>query len=666
MSAFGDGTGPSDAGRPDPEVRAVGLITWLLSVGALVQLFWQSYNSGVLQISVRWQAALFLGTAAVAVAGVWLWRLRRTPVGEAVYGWGDRLGSLTRHRYLSLAMAVFVALLFPILVFGAPSRYVGALFPRLLIFWVASLLIAVLLRGWFPRTPRRLLLLGVMIAYGLFVRALAFVPELSTYPFSLGWSEASRYYYASLFRGEAIYGQAVQPPELHPTRYLLQAIPFLMTGWPLWFHRLWQTLLWWLLPVATAALLVARHRMAGRWTRLLVGGWIVLYLFQGPVYYHLLVTVVLVLAGLDVRRPWRSTAFIMAASIWAGLSRLNWYPVPGLLAACLYLVELDPGERPRGKAVRWPIAWVVLGTLAALISQAVYVDVTAIEVGRFTSSLSSDLLFYRLLPNATYALGILPAILMASAPMLLSLWWSRPAWLERVDAWRGGFLAAAGLVLAVGGLVVSLKIGGGSNLHNLDAFLVLLLLVGSSLLLRAAERTAEPAFHPSLPPFRQTALLVAIPLVFAVGAGGRWIERDFASAEKALDGIRNAAVEAAGRGERVLFISQRHLLTFGMVPEIPLEPEYETVFLMEMAMSGNRDYLDRFHSLLEEQAFGLIVVDRLSTARQGRSHNFGEENDAWVTEVSLPLLCSYEFSARFDRPPVDLLVPRADPTTCPE
>jgi hypothetical protein len=103
-----------------------------------------------------------------------------------------------------------------------------------------------------------------------------------------------------------------------------------------------------------------------------------------------------------------------------------------------------------------------------------------------------------------------------------------------------------------------------------------------------------------------------------------------------------------------------------MVPGIPLEPEYETVFLMEMAMSGNRDYLDRFHSLLEQQTFGLIVVDRLSTALQGRNHNFGEENDAWVTEVSLPLLCSYEFSARFDRPPVDLLVPRADPTACPE
>jgi len=34
------------------------------------------------------------------------------------------------------------------------------------------------------------------------------------------------------------------------------------------------------------------------------------------------------------------------------------------------------------------------------------------------------------------------------------------------------------LVLLAGGLVVSTKIGGGSNLHNLDAYLTLLLVVG--------------------------------------------------------------------------------------------------------------------------------------------------------------------------------------------
>jgi hypothetical protein len=647
-------------------VWVIGLITWLLSLGALVQLSWQAYSGGVLQISPRWQAVLAMGTAAVAVGGVLLWSARRKRPGARILAWADRLQNLTHRKYLSLALAVIVALLFPAAVYGAAGRYLVATLPRLLIFWLASLAIAHLLRGWFPRAMWRQLLIGVLIGYGLAVRALASVPEVSTYPFSLGWSEASRYYYASLFRGEAIYGLPVTLPELHPTRYLLQSIPFLVAGTPLWFHRLWQVLLWWLLPIATAALVVARHRLTGRWIRALVGGWIVLYLFQGPVYYHLLVAVVLILIGLDVKRPWRSTVFVVAASIWAGLSRLNWYPVPGLLAGGLYLVETLPIERPRWRGLRWPTAWVVIGTLIALASQAAYIRLSGIQVDRVTSSFSSELLVYRLLPNATYSLGILPALLMASAPMLLSLWWSRASWLHRLDLWRGAFLAAALLVLGVGGLIVSLKIGGGSNLHNLDGYLVLLLLVGSSLLLRTVEGTSQPGFAPGLPPYRQVALLVAIPVVFAVAAGGGWIRRDFAGAQTTLSAITAAAQDVAQRGETVLFISQRHLLTFDMVRGIPLEPEYETVFLMEMAMSGNREYLDRFHALLKQQAFSLIVVDRLSTAFQGRSHSFGEENDAWVAEVSMPLLCSYEYSARLDRPPVDLLVPRVEATACPD
>jgi hypothetical protein len=255
--------------------------------------------------------------------------------------------------------------------------------------------------------------------------------------------------------------------------------------------------------------------------------------------------------------------------------------------------------------------------------------------------------------------------MLASGPMLLAIWLSRAAWLGRLDPWRRAFLAGALLVLALGGVLVSLKIGGGSNLHNLDAYLVLLLLIGSSLLLQTAEGFPDLTFQARLPAYRQTALLVAVPVIFAVAAGSRWIDRNVTAAQAPLNLIRARAEEASSRGERVLFISQRHLLTFGLIPGVALEPEYETVFLMEMAMSGNRTYLDRFHELLRQHAFGLIVVDRLTTAFQGRRHNFGEENDAWVREVSLPLFCWYELSARLDQPPVDLLVPRTEAVECP-
>ena len=644
--------------------RNLAAFTWLLAVAALAQLALQANGSGVLQISPRWQATLVAGAVVLAVTGVALLFLRRIPTPGVVVGAGRRIDGAVGRRGLSLGWMAIIAAIFPLAVFGPTGRYLEGIFPRLLLFWLVILLLSILLRSWFPETRWEHLLLAAAVGYALFLRALAFVPEVSAYPFSLGWSEASRYYYASLFDAESIYGVQVHPSELHPTRYLLQSLPYFVANFPLWFHRLWQVVLWWLLPVATAALLVARHRLAGPWIRLLVGGWIVLYLFQGPAYYHLLVAVVIILAGFDVERPWRSTLFVVAASVWAGLSRVNWFPVPALLAGCLYVLEGPPGGR-YWRVLRWPLAWAVLGTLVALASQGAYVRFTGIQVDRFASSFSSELLFYRLLPNATYSLGILPATLLASAPLLLSLWWSRSTWQGRLDQASQGFLVVAILALGAGGLLVSLKIGGGSNLHNLDAYLVLLLLVGSSLLLRDSPSNLVQGFEASLPPLRQTALLVAIPVVFAVAAAGRWLPHDFAAAETSLRRIRDKVEEVGGEGKRVLFISQRHLLTFGMIEGIPLEPEYETVFLMEMAMSGNRAYLDRFHELLQEQAFGLIVTDRLGTTLQGRSHNFGEENDAWVKEVSIPILCSYQWIDRLEQPPVDLLVPREEGSACP-
>ena len=227
-------------------------------------------------------------------------------------------------------------------------------------------------------------------------------------------------------------------------------------------------------------------------------------------------------------------------------------------------------------------------------------------------------------------------------------------------------MAGVLILLGAGGLVVSLKIGGGSNLHNLDAYVVLLLLVSFSLVLRSEESEALTRSYESLPPFRQLALLVAVPVIFMVGAASPWIRRDLAAAADSLGVIREAAQEVSGRGDRVLFISQRQLLTFGMIADVPLEPEYETVFLMEMAMAGNRPYLDRFHEQLRDRAFGLIVVDRLSTTIQGKGHNFGEENDAWVREVSLPILCWYEPMVSLKDPRVELLVPRAVGTGCDE
>jgi hypothetical protein len=134
---------------------------------------------------------------------------------------------------------------------------------------------------------------------------------------------------------------------------------------------------------------------------------------------------------------------------------------------------------------------------------------------------------------------------------------------------------------------------------------------------------------------------MVLPLGFMLASGGVMPTQNAADTHKALSVLRNELTPSAEAGGEILFISQRQLLTFGDLAGIRLVPEYETVFLMEMAMGNNQFYLQRFHQYLREQRFALIVAGPQNTTLQGRTHVFGEENDAWVRGVAVPLLCSY-------------------------
>ena len=70
-----------------------------------------------------------------------------------------------------------------------------------------------------------------------------YIPHVSNYPFSLWWSETTRYYLASTYLGQRIYGQELPWAMKDMTRYLIQAAPFLIEDSPLWVHRLWQVVL---------------------------------------------------------------------------------------------------------------------------------------------------------------------------------------------------------------------------------------------------------------------------------------------------------------------------------------------------------------------------------------------------------------------------------------
>jgi len=115
---------------------------------------------------------------------------------------------------------------------------------------------------------------------------------------------------------------------------------------------------------------------------------------------------------------------------------------------------------------RWPLAWIVSGSLLAFLSSAAYAQLSGNSLSQFGSSFTSDLLWYRLMPNATYPMGILPGIGIAILPPALLIACSLRQPVAR-DPFRLTLLIGVLAVLLLGGLVVSVKIGGGGDLHNL-------------------------------------------------------------------------------------------------------------------------------------------------------------------------------------------------------
>ena len=547
-------------------------------------------------------------------------------------------------KALGIAVLFLSSAVLPYLALFDVNQFLARGFPLLWVAWWLSFVAAVsLYLGFRVSLPK---LFGLSILFiGVIARSASFVPTVSSYPFSQGWSEASRYYYASLFFSESLYGEELAWSFLHPSRYILQSFPFILGELPLWFHRLWQVILW--VGISTVTSLALAQRVARKKSLfyLSLAAWFFIYMFQGAVYYHLQISVIIILLG--VRREKANLSFIavVLASLWAGISRLNWVPVPAMLAIMLFLLE-EPVSNYRNlwHYLKKPIIWTITGVGAALASQSLYVlwSGNTDNVASFGSSFTSSLLWYRLLPNSTYQPGIVYATLLISAPLIgiiiTSLYKKRQQWhwIRLVGLW------AMLIVLLVGGLVVSTKIGGGGDLHNMDAYLVLLAVWGSYMFAQRSAGEKSRAVTPNNIHWGWIFSAIVIPLWMSLQAMNPMPVYDLAYTEKSLNALREITTLATQYGEEVLFINQRHLLSLGLIEDVPLVEEYEVVELMEMAMSGNRVYLDAFHQDLHEHRFGLIITTPQFLVIKEADKSFSEENNVWVKNVSEYILCEYE------------------------
>jgi hypothetical protein len=519
------------------------------------------------------------------------------------------------------------------------SLIAGLLFPRRLGHWIVRGMIALLVSSSVVLIGQRLL-------------------QVTNYPFALSWSEGNRLWDYSLYFGRDRYdivGEFNYPSYLTPGRHGLWGLPFLFFSQISIEHmRLWDALLWILPHMFLGGVIIGTQRSDHVLLRLWPFAlWGFLFLSQGPIYAPLILSAIIFVLGYRRNWLWQSALATAAACFYAGISRWTWMLSPAIWGFVWAILDEDPAKA-FWRRIRRPLLLGFAGVIGAVLSQ-IFMDLAFPSTGPvYSTSLSQPLLWYRLWPSPTNPTGVIPGLIYGVGPLLLWLAWSFLSRRVKLDWLQGAVTLVAFLGFLGAGLIASVKIGGGSNLHNLDMFLVTLVLFTGYLI-------TQKGVLRSMPSFAWVLLLAAvfIPTWNLVREGQQLHLPSNKDVREALASIRYLTKRAAERGE-VLFIDERQLLTFGEITDVPLVMDYELKDMMNQAMGSNRAYFERFYIDLSHHRFQLIISDPLNTILKGPSESFGEENDAWVRYVSMPILRYYEPLLKADKVSVWLLVPKRE------
>jgi hypothetical protein len=597
----------------------------------------------------------------IVLGGIALLLFRPTlfhPLKQAVVSFRERLGLW---RYVLVVLLILLPLI--ILLYSLPGLLLNGAYIRFAIGLAIGWLVAILVtRSQEELVQPNTLVFSLLLFSGLHILA-ARLTMVTSYPFALFWSEGNRLYDYSVFLGSNRYtypGKLTIPYD-SPGRYLLWGIIFALQQTPIWLHRLWDAILW-TGPYILFGFLIARWSKLDRLVKWILALWIFVFLTQGPIYAPLLVSAIIIILTVQKKYLWLSLLGVILASFYASISRWTWAPAPAMWAVLILMAGTETPDFKNWKSILrqfLPIVAVgLVGLVTGYFSNASFFTPEEISANY---TFDQPLLWYRLFPNATFPPGILLGTLIAAGPVIVWLIWGAASRWWPIN-WTQGLVYAVACLATLGvGLVISTKIGGGSNLHNLDMFLITLtVMVG--LMLAGRQQIAWKSW----PAGMQIVLVLAIILpawnAFRLGEPLRLPKQNIIA--EALDTIQSAVSKAQIDGE-VLFMDQRQLLTFGFIKNTLLVPDYEKKYMMDMAMGNNQDYFEAFYADLADKRFSLIVSEPLKLVEKGQIDSFGEENNAWVTWVSNPILCYYEPLITLKQVQVQLLVPKAKPVSCP-
>ena len=537
--------------------------------------------------------------------------------------------------------------------------------------------------------------------------------NVSDYPFSLGWSEGNRMWDYSMMFGRHLYDY---PPDqdvfvlLDIGRQFIGGLPFIFPRISIQTERFWIGLTT-IFPYLLLGFAAFRSDFKDKKLWVLLAFWAFIFLKQGPIHPPLVVYAFVV--ALLWRSPlWLAVPLIFATGYFAEESRFTWLFAPGIW---IVMLEFSGALLENGR-LRKSTWWraIILGLSGAaggyfgptfvnwvreilerIVSRATTPDIVVpvspsvvppVSVESVTSSVSAHpLLWYRLFPNATYGVGILLALVLAVGPIILLLIYlsSKRKWI--LNTWQKIVLILPLVAFLLVGLVVSTKIGGGGDLHNLDMFLIGLFFAAviaweNGVRQWLSQIDASPVWVKGA-----LILLLVIPGIQPLSAlrSSRFAEEatwlvtltDVSNAkflemlppqdevDEILQTIRHEVDARKSQGD-ILFMDQRQLLTFGYIQNVLFVPEYEKKILMNEAMGDNATYFAPFYADLEARRFSLIISEPLRAPVKDSDYQFGEENNAWVKWVVEPVLCYYDEIETFKSAQIQLLIPKQGEVDC--
>ncbi len=603
--------------------------------------------------SVKWgwgliaYGLLTLGILGVSIYGI----LKPGRLFEDIHTFEKRIH---KYKFLRLVLALAVALIPVIFFLSSWSwRFELPYFRVMLLVhfaFGAGFLLPKEKAHWLEKVTLMLLLSSSLLVIGQEFQ------KVSDYPFAISWSEGNRLWDYSLFFGKDRY--IIEEPFAYPTyltpgRHGLWGLPFLVLSNPsIVVMRAWDAILW-TFPylLLGVSLFITRKTPLDthwRWTMVL---WAFLFLSQGPIYAPLVISGVILALGYHRSRPWQSLIVTALACFYAGISRWTWMVAPAAWSVLWALVDEDLEQRFIER-IRRPILLGLAGLLGAFLSIVVMDIAFPRPDPIYSTSLSQPLLWYRLWSNPTNPTGVVNGLIYAIGPFLswivVMIIRQRRNWdLLKIFA---TFAIFAGFLVA--GLIASVKIGGGSNIHNMDMLLVTLVFLVPLVVGSKDAFINYPGYAWAI-----LAVVLFLPIWNLTQQVPELDMPEDSNPQDAVAEIRTAVHSAAQEGE-VLFIDQRQLFTFGQITDVPLIMEYELKDMMNQAMGHNEAYFEEFREDIENQRFHLIVSDPLYVVFQGIKVAFGEENDAWVEEVTIPILDSYEPVMRFEEHKIWLFAPK--------